>query len=44
LIIAEATLSFINDFLGIAASFNLRKPEGEFVEEIFSQLITVNKN
>jgi hypothetical protein len=44
LIIAEAALSYINDFLGIGASFNLRKPAGEFVDEIFSQLITVNKN
>ena len=44
LIIAEAALSYINDFLGIGASFNLRKPEGEFVEEIFSQILTGNKN
>lgn len=44
LIIAEAALFYISDFLGIGASFNLRKPEGEFVEEIFSQLLSGSTN
>jgi hypothetical protein len=40
LIIAEAALSFITDFLGVGVGVDLKKPDGEFVEEIFSPFFT----
>jgi hypothetical protein len=40
LVIAEAALYYISEFLGIGASFQLKKPEGEFVKEIFVALDT----
>ena len=39
LIIAEAALFYISDFLGTGAAFHLNKPGGEFVEEIFTELL-----
>jgi hypothetical protein len=38
LVIAEASLNYISDFLGIGVGFHLNKPVGEFVEEIFEAL------
>jgi hypothetical protein len=36
LVIAEAAMFYISDFLGTGVGFHLTKPEGEFVEEIFA--------
>lgn len=40
--IGELALEFINQFVGIGAGFHLNKPEGEFVEEIFADLLKSN--
>jgi hypothetical protein len=40
LVIAEAAMFYISNFLGTGAAFQLKKPEGEFLKEIFVALDT----